>query len=92
MSRGSLVAAFAALSTTALACQPAASGLDSDERRAIAARIEQRVKTAYDLGSDDVLAGLLSLYPRDGRVYSAAGGAVTTTSDSVEAAVRQFWN
>ena len=58
----------------------------------IATTIEQRVKAAYDLGSRDVLAGMLSLYPREGPVYSASGGSVTTTRDSLEAAIRQFWN
>lgn len=76
----------------ALACQPRTEDtLTSDERRAIAAAIEQRVKSAYDLAADDVLAGMLSLYPGDGPVFAAAGGEVTTTRDSLEAAVRQFW-
>jgi hypothetical protein len=68
------------------------SGLTDEERRTIAATIEQRVKTAYDLGASDVLAGMLSLYPREGAVYSASGGSVTTTRDSLETAIRQFWN
>lgn len=77
----------------ALACQPRTEdALTSDERRAIAAEIEQRVRSAYDLDAKDVLAGMLSLYPREGPVYAAAGGQVTTTRDSLEAAVRQFWN
>lgn len=77
----------------ALACSPAAQPeLTDDERRSIATTIEQRVKSAYDLRAPDVLAGMLSLYPRRGPVYSASGGAVTTTRDSLEAAVRQFWN
>jgi hypothetical protein len=77
----------------ALACgQGGDTGLTAEERRTIAATIEQRVKTAYDLGADDVLAGMLSLYPREGPVYSASGGSVTTTRDSLEAAIRQFWN
>jgi len=77
----------------ALACgQRADAGLTDDERRAIAATIEQRVKTAYDLDAPDVLARMLSLYPREGPVYSASGGTVTTTRDSLEAAIRQFWN
>ena len=76
-----------------LACgRGAETGLSEEERRTIATTIEQRVKTAYDLGSGDVLTGMLSLYPREGPVYSASGGAVTTTRDSLEAAIRQFWN
>jgi hypothetical protein len=76
-----------------LACDPGAdTGLSAEERRVIATTIEQRVKGAYDLGASDVLAGMLSLYPREGPVYSASGGAVTTTRDSLEAAIRQFWN
>jgi len=73
--------------------QPKAdTSVTPEDRRAIATAIEQRVKGAYDLGAEDVLAGMLSLYPREGPVYSASGGAVTTTRDSLEAAVRQFWN
>ena len=77
----------------AFGCRPAEDAALTDaDRGAIAATIEQRVKTAYDLGAEDVLAGLMSLYPKDGPVYSASGGRVTTTRDSLEAAVRQFWN
>jgi uncharacterized protein DUF4440 len=79
--------------TSLLACWPdAGASLTPAERQAIASAIEQRVKTAYDLGAEDVLAGMLSLYPREGPVYSASGGTVTTTRDSLETAVRQFWN
>ena len=79
--------------TTMVGCRPdAGASLTAAERESIAAAIEQRVKTAYDLGAKDVLAGMLSLYPREGPVYSASGGTVTTTRDSLEAAVRQFWN
>lgn len=75
-----------------LACRPQAdSALTAAERQAIATTIEQRVKGAYDLGARDVLAGMLSLYPREGPVYSTSGGTVTTTRDSLEGAVRQFW-
>lgn len=66
--------------------------LTPDDRRAIATEIEQKVKGAYDLGAEDVLVGLMSLYPDEGPVYSASGGAVTTIRDSLETAVRQFWN
>lgn len=76
-----------------LGCRPQAdSALTDAERQAIATMIEQRVKAAYDLGAEDVLGGMLSLYPREGPVYSASGGTVTTTKDSLGAAVRQFWN
>ena len=80
-------------SGTVLACgEGADTGLTDEERRTIATTIEQRVKTAYDLDARDALAGMLSLYPREGPVYSASGGSVTTTRDSLEAAIRQFWN
>lgn len=79
--------------TSALACRTEGdAALTAAERQAIATTIERRVKTAYDLGAKDVLAGMLSLYPREGPVYSASGGTVTTTRDSLDAAVRQFWN
>lgn len=79
--------------TSLLACRPDTdAALAPAERQAIASAIEQRVKKAYDLGAEDVLAGMLSLYPREGPVYSASGGTVTTTRDSLETAVRRFWN
>lgn len=78
---------------TMLACQRAPdTRLTEAERKSIASAIEQRMRSAHDLQSKDVLAGLLSLYPRQGPVYSASGGRVTTERDSLEAAVRQFWN
>lgn len=87
------MAVTAVIAVTSPGCRQAPdSSLSADQRRAIATEIERRVKTAYDLGASDVLGGMLSLYPDDGPVYSASGGAVTTTRDSLEAAVRQFWN
>ena len=87
------LALVALASGLVLACgQGRETGLSDEERREIATRIEQRVKSAYDLRSRDVLAGMLSLYPEDGPVYSASGGSVTTARDSLEAAIRQFWN
>ena len=85
--------AAATVAATSLGCRPPAdAALTDEQRRTIAAEIKQRVKTAYHLGANDVLAGMLSLYPKNGPVYSASGGSVTTTRDSLEAAVRQFWN
>lgn len=74
------------------ACGPTAEGLTEADRQAIAAGIERQVKAAYDLSEGDAVTRLMSLYPRSGAVYSATGGRVTTTRDSLEAAVRQFWN
>lgn len=87
------LAACIAAGLAMLACQPGRdTALTDAERKSIAAAIEHRMKSAHDLRSNDVLAGLLSLYPREGPVYSASGGRVTTERDSLEAAVRQFWN
>lgn len=72
--------------------RPSSGSLTAAERQSIATAIETRVKRAYDLDAPDVLSGLLSLYPSEGPVYSAAGGRVTTERDSLEAGVRQFWN
>ena len=89
---GWLIGAVVAGAVT-LGCRAAADTTLTDvERAAIAATIEQRVKTAYDLKANDVLAGMLSLYGKDAPVYSASGGRVTTSRDSLEAAVRQFWH
>lgn len=75
-----------------LACSPAPDqALTAEARAGIAAGIERKVKAAYDLTSPDVLGGMMSLYPASGPVYSSSGGRVTTTRDSLEAAVRRFW-
>jgi Domain of unknown function (DUF4440) len=86
---------LAAMLISLAACttpRPVASSLTEAERTAIADTIEQRLKAAYDLSQPDVVAHLMSVYPRSGsEVISAAGGRVTASRDTLEAGVRSFW-
>lgn len=68
-----------------------AVALTDSQRTAIGDSIKRRLVSAYDLSKPDVVAGLLSVYPRNGEVISAAGGRVTASRDTLEAGVRSFW-
>lgn len=61
------------------------------ERAAMADSLKRLVIAAYDLSKPDVVASLMSLYPRDGRVVSASGGGMTTTRPQLEEQIRTFW-
>ncbi len=87
-----LAATLISLAAACTAPQPVASALTDAERGAIADTIEQRLIAAYDLSQPDVVASLMSVYPRgDAGIISAAGGRVTATRDTLEAGVRSFW-
>src|SRR5437868_5461043 len=62
-----------------------------EEKQAIAAEIEQQVKSAYDLRNPDAPKRFERLYPDTGRVISAAGGRVIASRDSLIAEIRSFW-
>lgn len=50
------------------------------------------VEAAYDVRRhDDPVAGLMSLYPAEGTVISAANGVITTDRAALESSVRMFW-
>lgn len=66
--------------------------LTREQRAAIADSIARMVTRAYDLGAPDPVARMLSLYPAEGSVVSASGGRVTTSRDTLAAAIRTFWN
>ena len=79
-----------------VACAAPSSGetaLSDKERAAIADTIQRRLVAAYDLGRADVVAALMSVYPRSGAgpVISASGGRVTASRDTLEAGVQSFW-
>jgi hypothetical protein len=85
---------IAVILLAACSTQSATTGAPSGaERDAIAQRIEQRLKTAYDLAQPDVVPRFLSLYPpgRGTPVISASGGRVTASRDTLEMSVRSFW-
>jgi hypothetical protein len=94
--RRALTAGLFALLVIA-ACRAPAGGegpppLTDRERDAIAATVERRLREATDLrAGGDVAARMLGIYPDSGRVVSATGGMVSTTRDSLAAAVGAFW-
>lgn len=68
------------------------SGLSANERARIADTIKSEVVAAYDLGKPDVVANMMSLYPKSGRVISAAAGTVTTNRRDLQAQIASFWD
>lgn len=85
-----------AATIVAVACTAPSNGetaLSDQERAAIADTIQQRLKAAYDLSQPDVMAGMMSVYPRSATapIVSASGGRVTASRDTLEAGVRSFW-
>lgn len=68
------------------------ANLSQTERKAIADSIRRTVVAAYDLKNPDVVAGMMSLYPKTGRVISATSGSATTTRADLEAQIRSFWD
>ena len=67
------------------------SDLTSSQRKAIAAEIENEVRSAYDLSRPDVVKNLQHLYADTGRLISAAGGQVVTSRDSLFGGIATFW-
>jgi hypothetical protein len=61
------------------------------EKRAIAAAIEQEVRTAYDLKSPNVEKSFERLYPDTGRIISASGGRIVMSRDTLFAGIHAFW-
>ena len=67
--------------------------LSDAQRDAIADTIRTRIVAAYDLTKpDDAVARLMSLYPASGPVISASGGQVTASRDTLQSAIRAFWD
>jgi len=50
------------------------------------------VQAAYDLSKPNVEQRLLSLYPANGRVVSAASGQILTSRDSLAMGIKAFWD
>ncbi|MDQ6829281.1 MAG: DUF4440 domain-containing protein [Gemmatimonadota bacterium] len=89
------VALAATICTVALgsaACRKAdfPSPAEADHS-ALADTLTQLVDTAWDFSKGDVVDHLMSLYPQTGPVYSAAGGRVTTSRDSLRTQIETFW-
>lgn len=73
----------------ALGC--AAPTPDRSDDRALADTLTQLIEQAYDFTQPDVVARMSALYPDTGRVISASGGHVMTTTDSLHTALSEFW-
>ena len=83
--------AFSLIALALAACSGSAE-LGPAERAAIDTEIRARLAAATDLGGQDVVDRMLSLYPEEGRIVSAASGRVTTTRDSLAASIGAFWD
>ena len=83
---------FATLFTslTVAACS-SSSTVSETERRSIVDSLTRQVKAAYDLTKPNVEQRLLSLYPPNGRVVSAAGGQMLTSRDTLAMGIKAFW-
>ena len=82
-----------ALLALSIACgAPDRQPLDASYQRTVSDTLRTLIVNAYDLTKPgDRVARLMSLYPDSGRVISASGGRVTTSRDSLQAAIRTFW-
>jgi len=75
-----------------VACSPrTAADMSASEKKAIADSLKRLVVSAYDLSKPDPVKNLMSLYPTDGRVISASGGAMTTSRPQLEQGIKAFW-
>ena len=76
-----------------VACRSAVSERLTDaQEAAIADTLRQLVASAYDFSTGgDAVGQLMSLYPDSGRVISAASGRITTSRDTLELQIREFW-
>jgi hypothetical protein len=83
---------FAVLATIlAAACSPNTT-VSTAERQAIVDSLTRQVQAAYDLSRPNAEQRLLSLYPPNGRVVSAAGGQILTSRDSLAMGIKAFWD
>jgi hypothetical protein len=85
---------MALISVTAIGCSTASdqTAITPRQKEAIRAEIEQTLRQAYDLTKPDAADRMISLYPKTGRVISANSGQASESRDSLEAAIRSFWN
>lgn len=75
------------------ACGRTERPISEAERAAIADTLRARIAAAHDFAAEregDQVERLMSLYP-GGRVVSTSGGLITTTHDSLEIVIRDFW-
>lgn len=85
-----IVIAAVSASLTVASCSSSSSVSEAD-RRLIVDSLTRQVKAAYDLSKPNVEQRLLSLYPPNGRVVSAAGGQMLTSRDTLAMGIKAFW-
>ena len=73
------------------ACVASPAGVSPVQRLLAERAIRNEVMQAYDLSRPDVPANLMSLYAPTGPVYSASGGRISTSRDSIRAGIEAFW-
>lgn len=85
------VGAVVVISFAAACSSSSDSDLSPARKSAIADSLRHLVVSAYDLTKPDPVASLMSLYPTEGPVLSASGGAVTKTRPQLEQQIKTFW-
>jgi hypothetical protein len=83
---------FAVIGDVTSCANTESHALSDTQRKAIRDTLRTLIVSAYDVTAPgDVVARLMSLYPKRGTVISASGGQLTTSRDSLESAIRAFW-
>ncbi|CAN5656453.1 hypothetical protein BH23GEM10_BH23GEM10_00740 [soil metagenome] len=80
---------MAATLATGPGCTRGAVGPQSDA--ALADTLKERIAAAYTFDRPGAVERMNALYPSTGRVVSASAGHMTTTVDSLRAAIASFW-
>jgi hypothetical protein len=81
--------AGAIVSTLLSGCAPAPP--DAAATAALRDTLMQRIADAYDFAAPDIVDRMSALYPDAGRVISASAGYMTTTADSLQQGLAEFW-
>jgi ketosteroid isomerase-like protein len=73
----------------ACGCAAPTPGPSSDA--ALADSLKGRIEAAYDFTRPGVADRMMALYPDSGRVVSASGGQIVSSTDSLRAGIEAFW-
>ena len=82
---------FLALLWVLHACAEPGRGGTVGNDPALADTLKARIAQAYDFSRPGVVERMNALYPDSGRVISASGGEIKTSSDSIRAGIITFW-
>lgn len=72
------------------ACAPSTRPATSDA--ALADTLKARIADAYDLARPGAAERMIGLYADSGRVISASGGLIVSSTDSLKAGIHAFWD